>query len=106
MERLLERSPDLTAVVVGNVAEGIGALGAAADCGYTVPDDLSVVAIHDIPMAEFVRPALTTVWLPLNELGRRAVGLLSPDGLGAETSVVVTEPEPTLVDRASTAPRH
>jgi LacI family transcriptional regulator len=80
-------------------------LVAAVDCGYTVPDDLSVVAIHDIPMAEFVRPALTTVRLPLNELGRRAVGLLSPDGHRAETSVVVTEPAPTLVVRASTAPR-
>lgn len=105
MQRLLDRSPDLSAVVVGNVAEGIAALGAAADCGYTVPDDLSVIAIHDIPMAEFVRPALTTVRLPLNELGRRAVGLLSPGGRDAETSVVVTEPEPKLVVRASTAPR-
>jgi LacI family transcriptional regulator len=104
MQRLLDRSPDLTGIVVCNVVEGIGALGAAADCGYRVPGDLSVVAIHDISMAEFVRPALTTVRLPLTELGRRAVELLSYNGRGREASVVVTEPEPTLVVRASTAP--
>lgn len=106
MERLLDRSPDLTAVVVCNVVEGIGALSTAADRGYRVPEDLSIVTIHDIPMAEFVRPALTTVRLPLSELGRTAVGLLfeRDHNAGTDTSIVVNEPEPTLIVRSSSGP--
>ena len=105
LKRLLERSPDLTGIVVGNVVEGLGALGAAMDCGYRVPDDLSIVAIHDIPIAEFVRPALTTVRLPLAELGRSAVGLLSRERRAAQdTNLVITDPAPSLVVRSSTAP--
>lgn len=104
LERLLDRCPDLTGVVVCNVVEGLGALGAAADQGYRVPEDLSIVAIHDIPMAEFVRPALTTVRLPLSELGRTAVGLLSRGGREQDTNVVVTDPAPTLMVRSSTGP--
>lgn len=104
MGRLLSRSPDLTGVVVCNVVEGIGALSAAAELGYRVPEDLSVIAIHDIPIASFLRPPLTTVRLPLAELGRRAVELLFPKGPTAETATVITEPAPELVLRGSTAP--
>jgi len=40
--------------------------------GCPVPRDLSVVAVHDMPLASHLVPALTTVRMPLEELGRRA----------------------------------
>ncbi|MQA03597.1 MAG: LacI family DNA-binding transcriptional regulator [Streptosporangiales bacterium] len=104
MGRLLDRSPDLTAVVVCNVIAAIGALGAASDRGYEVPRDISVLAIHDLPLARFVRPALTTVQLPLAELGRQGVDLLADSTRAADASLVVSEPAPALIPRASTAP--
>ncbi|KAF2414936.1 hypothetical protein B1729_02425 [Microbacterium sp. B35-04] len=109
---LLGRQPAPTAVVVGNVNAGIGVLTEAAQMGMRVPEDLSVVAIHDIWPAITCAPALTTVRLPMANLGAAAVDLLlaglEAAGAGGSparpTSGVVDDPAPELVLRASTAP--
>ena len=73
--------------------------------GLSVPDDLSVIAIHDADVAGDVRPALATVRMPMTELGARAVDAIaaileeSPTRFG-----LVDEPAPVLIPRASTAP--
>lgn len=88
MTELLGRTPRPTAVFVANVASAIGALRAAYRCGVRVPDELSIVAVHDLPLAEYLVPALTTVRMPLEELGRRGVEKLTttdPDTPVAET---------------------
>ena len=68
-----------TAVVVANVNAAHGALLEARRLGLRVPEDLSIVAIHDAWTAENAWPPLTTVRMPLYELGsRRDVGDLRP----------------------------
>ncbi|QOR70555.1 LacI family DNA-binding transcriptional regulator [Ruania alkalisoli] len=103
---LLGREPRPTALVVGNVNAGIGALTEAAQMGISVPEELSVVAIHDIWPAITCAPALTTIRLPMGALGSTAVDMLL-DGAGADRvdpiSRVVEDPAPELVLRASTA---
>ena len=54
----------------------IGALAAAADMGWAVPSSLSIVGFDDMDISAYVRPALTTVRQPMDELGRKAVELL------------------------------
>jgi LacI family transcriptional regulator len=49
----------------------IGALTALREAGR--PGALAIVGFDDIPLARHVYPALTTVRVPLRELGRRAV---------------------------------
>jgi LacI family transcriptional regulator len=81
----------------------VGVLDTLRRNGLRVPEDVSVVAVHDLPLAEHLVPALTTVRMPLQELGARAVELLlasSPEDEVAE--VVNTAME--LVHRESTAP--
>lgn len=102
---LLSREPTPTALVVGNVNAGIGALTEAGQMGFEVPRDLSVVAIHDIWPAITCAPALTTIRLPMTALGSTAVdvllaGLQEPDS----SSRIIDEPAPELILRASTAP--
>lgn len=92
-----------TAVVVANVASAIGALRTVRDTGLEVPHDLSMVAIHDLPLADYLAPPLTTVRMPLEELGRRGIAILSTVAPGAPVEEVLTEPM-ELVERASTAP--
>jgi LacI family transcriptional regulator len=41
-----------------------------------VPDDISVVGFDDIPLDAYVRPALTTVRMPVKEMGKLAVEML------------------------------
>lgn len=102
MEEFLRRGRH-TAVVVANVASAIGALWAAAQAGVRVPDRLSVVAIHDLPLARYLVPPLTTVRMPLFELGKRGVEILRAERADAEIEEVVSEPM-ELVVRGSTAP--
>jgi LacI family transcriptional regulator len=43
--------------------------------GLSVPSDVSVVGFDDMPIARDVTPRLTTVRLPLVEIGARAITL-------------------------------
>jgi LacI family transcriptional regulator len=74
-ERLLDAHPDLTAIVAFNDSMAIGALAALRARGLTVPADVSVLGFDDMPIARDVTPALTTVRLPLAEMGARAMTL-------------------------------
>jgi LacI family transcriptional regulator len=103
MERALRMPLPPTAVVVGNTASAIGALQAAHRLGVNVPRDVSVVAIHDVPMAAHLVPPLTTVMMPLEQLGARAVELLFKRPADEDIREVVQEPIELIV-RESTAP--
>ena len=76
MARLLARTPDLDAVTCGNDTVALGALGALADAGRTVPDDVAVVGFDDLPFAAQLRPALTTVRTDPVATGERAMETL------------------------------
>jgi LacI family transcriptional regulator len=105
MESLLAGEPRPTGVVVANVNGAIGALTALRRLGVEVPGDVSLVAYHDEWVAEHTWPALTTVKMPYDEVGRQAVHSLIDQLAGKPAQdVVVREPPPRLVVRASTAP--
>jgi LacI family transcriptional regulator len=55
---------------------GTGAMSGAHQAGRSVPSDLSVVAIQDSWAVDFTTPRMTTVALPLRELGGSAVRTL------------------------------
>jgi LacI family transcriptional regulator len=65
-----------TAVLCSNDMSAIGALRQAADSGITVPNELSVVGVDDIRLAQFTTPPLTTVQISQVELAALAFGAL------------------------------
>jgi DNA-binding LacI/PurR family transcriptional regulator len=65
-----------TAVFAVDDESAAGAMQAIHDAGLRVPDDISVVGMDDVPLAAALRPALTTVRIDTEELGRRAVAML------------------------------
>jgi LacI family transcriptional regulator len=73
--RLLESAPETTAIFALNDAMAIGVLAALRARGIRVPDDMSVVGFDDIPIARDLNPALTTVRLPMDLMGARAMEL-------------------------------
>jgi LacI family transcriptional regulator len=77
---LFERRPGTTAVFALNDLMAAGVLGALqSHLGRRVPEDVSVVGFDDLWFAADLGPALTTVRLPLEEMGARAMELvLSP----------------------------
>lgn len=103
VDALTRLDPRPTAVVA-HASTAIGVIGAAFDSGLAVPGDLSVVGIHDLDVAEHVRPALTCVRAPLFELGVRAVRLTHAAIAGEPVeNDVITDVPNTLVVRDSTA---
>jgi LacI family transcriptional regulator len=68
---LLARPDRPTALFAANDAMAIGALAAQREAGC--PGAIAVVGFDDIPLAQHVHPPLTTVHVPLQDLGRQAV---------------------------------
>lgn len=94
-----------TAVVVANINAAHGALLEARRLGLRVPGELSIVAMHDAWTAENAWPPLTTVRMPLYELGREAMSAIYDRiSSGTIADVVVHDPKPFVVVRESTAP--
>lgn len=101
---LIDTNPQLTALLCFNVVAAIGALQAAREKGLRVPDDLSIVAVHDIELADHLSVPLTTVAMPLFEMGARAVELVSDKTTGIDGTSIIDTSDPELVIRASAAP--
>jgi LacI family transcriptional regulator len=94
-----------TAVVVANVHAALGALEGAREIGLEVPEQLSVIAIHDWWITDYTRPKLTDIRLPQYQMGREAMRMLHRRLTGEPgTDITITEPGPELVVRESTAP--
>ncbi|HEX9343229.1 MAG TPA: LacI family DNA-binding transcriptional regulator [Actinomycetota bacterium] len=93
-----------TAIMAGNDLMALGVLDAAAARGLACPRDLSVVGFNDMPLADRMRPPLTTVRVAEYDLGRRAAELLlaTIDNPRRSPETVLLAPE--LVVRGSTGP--
>ncbi len=100
---MLSQSNPPTAVVVASISSAIGALALARDHGVVVPEDLSIVGVHDCWISGSLGPPLTVVRIPLFEMGVLAVNSLV-DRLGGGEPVDLEVPRrPELIVRASTA---
>ena len=70
------RDEGVTALVCATDSHAYGVLGAARELGISVPDTLAVTGFDNLPASAIVSPALTTVELPGEALGRGAVRAL------------------------------
>lgn len=103
MQELLAREPRPTAVFVSNINQLVGALAGARALGLRVPADVSVVAYDDDPVAEFLDPPVTTIRMPLFELGVSGVDALVDRFEGGAPRDIVLQTPPELVARSSVA---
>ncbi len=101
IDTLLGGLARFTAVACANDPLAMGALARLAALGIDVPGQVSVAGFDDVPVAAITSPSLSTVRLPLREMGRRgfaeAVRVLGGEELSS--TVLPTE----LAMRASTA---
>ena len=101
-QRLLSLPEPPTAVVAADDLMALGVLRAARKGGRRVPGDLALVGVNDDPISAHVQPPLTTVRIPVFELGATAadtlVTLLARGSTAARQVVLPSE----LVLREST----
>ncbi|MDI6102666.1 LacI family DNA-binding transcriptional regulator [Actinoplanes sp. NEAU-A12] len=94
--RELAKDPAVTAILCGNDDIALAVRRALYEAGRDVPGEVSVVGFDDVPGAALWTPALTTVRMDFQGLGRACVARLAGEA--------VVEPEvPHLVVRESTA---
>jgi LacI family transcriptional regulator len=93
-----------TAVIAANDLMAIGAISEFESKGIKVPQDMSVIGFDNIAFAAVTRPPLTTVHLPLDDLGRQAVDVLLSSLEDMQKKGVEICIATTLIVRDSTAP--
>lgn len=76
MRHLLSQKARPTALFAANDQSAIAAMTVIKRAGLTVPHDIAVVGFDDIPLAQHVEPALTTIHQPIYRMGQRAAELL------------------------------
>jgi LacI family transcriptional regulator len=101
---LLTQTPRPTAIFTGNDEMAVGVYRAAHDLGLSIPDDLSVVGYDDSPIASQVWPALTSVHLPIRDMGKAAAERVLQLGKADAEVGGLVQFTPKLVMRGSSAP--
>jgi len=88
--RILERNPDTTAIFAASEVRATGALLECQRRGWSVPDRVAIAGYNDAGLGAFLIPALTTVAVPREEIGRRAARMIVRRLAGdPDTSAVV-----------------
>ena len=100
-QTLLALADRPTAVFAANDSMALGVLQALREAGLSVPDDVALAGFDDTAVAEYVTPALTSVHVPTQEMGARAVeAVLRAASTPSAPAATVTLPT-RLVVRAS-----
>jgi len=93
-----------TAIFCGNDLMAIGVMEAAAEKGFRVPEDLSVMGYDDQELARYTHPPLSTLVLPNYEMGQKAAEMLIDMAVhGKALRPMTVKVDGPLVVRSSTA---
>lgn len=90
-----------TAVVALSDLMAIGAMNAIYEAGLCPGRDVAIVGFDDIPTAQYLRPSLTTLRQPIDEIGERVVNMLLKLIRGEELAERHILLAPTLIVRES-----
>lgn len=90
--RAVLRGPRPDVIFAANDVMALGALAALTEAGLRVPDDVALAGFDDIDALQDVTPRLTTVHLPLQDIGIAATDLAFAD----------PAPEPRVIGVAGT----
>ncbi|MBN1581216.1 MAG: LacI family DNA-binding transcriptional regulator [Anaerolineae bacterium] len=104
---LLQRAPELTALLAYNDLSAVGVLHACQELGRCVPQSFSIIGYDDIYLASLLSPALTTVHIDKYTLGQKALQLAlnmmecenwQPDPIVLDTRLVIRNSTAVLDD--------
>lgn len=76
IQALLSNPERPTAVLAATDLTALGCMVGAQEYGLRIPTDISVMGIDDIKAAQYVTPSLTTIRIPMQEMGKKAVQLI------------------------------
>lgn len=76
VKEFLKKELNVTALFCANDLTAIGAMKAIKEQGLSIPSDISIISIDDIDTAQYMSPMLTTIRVPMEELGKMTAKIL------------------------------
>jgi LacI family transcriptional regulator len=104
MRKVLGELDRPTAVVCANDLLALGSYDVMRERGLKCPDDISISGFNDMPFVDRFNPPMTTVHIPMFEMGKIAAQLILEVILNPAAEVESRAVTPTLVVRGSTGP--
>lgn len=101
--RMMNLDPPATAIVCTNDILAMGAILEAQHLGVAVPGNVSILGFDDLDWSSHLRPSLTTLFVPMAEMGRQAAVYLC-DRLQGKTVPSTLEVDVNFILRESTGP--
>lgn len=100
---------DVSAIICATDILALGVMHAANEAGISIPDQLSVVGMDDLALSAYTSPALSSIGVPREQVGKVAVESLARSirdlrQENARTSYAQTV-EPLFIERRSVGPR-
>lgn len=75
-KEILKKANDVHAFFCSNDVTAVGAMRAINEHGLSIPEDVSLISIDDIEMAQYLTPMLTTIHIPVEEMGQMTAKIL------------------------------
>lgn len=75
-KNFLSKENDVTAIFAISDIMAVGAAKAAMDCGYDVPDDISVVGFDGISLTKYYNPTIATIRQPSDLIASTSIDLI------------------------------
>ncbi|MCC2031590.1 LacI family DNA-binding transcriptional regulator [Microbacterium allomyrinae] len=101
-EQLLDLPEPPTAIFCANDRMAMGAYDAIKERGLRIPHDVAVIGFDNQELiAGYLRPGLTTVALPFEQMGARGVDLLAAITAGESTATKIVTVDCPLLERSS-----
>lgn len=72
-KKILALLPRPSAIFASNDAMALGALSALREMGVAVPQEIALAGFDDVPLSRYLTPALSTVNVPISDLGAIAI---------------------------------
>lgn len=103
VHHLLQDGKEFTAILCANDLLAVGALKALKEHRLRVPKDVSLIGINDMETSRYLDPMLTTVAIPMHEMGQHVAKMLIDRIQGGHTAPVKLILPSTLICRESCA---
>jgi len=103
LRRLMAAEPQPTAIICGNDVLAYGAIFECLALGVPVPGRVSITGFDDLELAAELAPALTTMHVPSEDMGRLAADYLL-DRIDGQPTPGATKLDVDLIIRGSTSP--
>lgn len=103
VHQLLQDGKEFTALLCANDMLAVGALKALKEHRFRVPKDVSLIGINDMETSRYLDPMLTTVAIPMHEMGQHVAKMLIDRIQGGHTAPVKLILPSALICRESCA---